>query len=205
MRPWSLWGACLAMAALLTPAAVIADGEMDKGLPAYTADGELKPPTDYYNWAFLTSDLGMLYDKDGTPSDQPPFSNVFVNPAAYKVFLKTGTWPDHTQFVKEFRGSQTRGSINQHGFFQSGKPLSILVHVKDTKRFKGGWAFFGFDGSSPKPATQIPVNSDCYSCHEAHGAVDTTFVQFYPQILPIAIQHATLAKGYLADEANTRK
>ena len=46
MRSWSLWGACLAMAALLTPAAVIADGEMDKGLPAYTADGELKPPTD---------------------------------------------------------------------------------------------------------------------------------------------------------------
>jgi len=197
---------CLVAAALLSPIAVIADsGDMDKGLPAYTADGELKPPTDYYNWTFLTSDLGMIYEKDGTPSAQPPFSNVFVNPAAYQAFLKTGTWPDNTQFVKEFRGSATKGSINQHGFFQSGKPLSILVHVKDSKRFKGGWAFFGFDGTSPQPATQIPVNSACYACHEAHGAVDTTFVQFYPQILPIAIQHSTLAKGYLADEAEAKK
>jgi len=195
----------MTMAALLAPAAVMADGDMDKGLPAYTADGQLKPPSDYYNWVFLTSDLGMIYDKDGTPSDQPPFSNVFVNPAAYRAFLKTGTWPDHSQFVKEFRGSQTRGSINQHGFFQSGKPLSILVHVKDTQRFKGGWAFFGFDGSSAQPAQMIPTNSDCYSCHEAHGAVDTTFVQFYPAILPIAIQHGTLAKGYQADEAADKK
>ena len=206
MKISSLCRSCLVVAALLSPIAVIADsGDMDKGLPAYTADDQLKPPVDYYNWVFLTSDLGMIYDKDGTPSDQPPFSNVFVNPASYRVFLKTGTWPDNTQFVKEFRGSATRGSINHHGFFQSGKPLSILVHVKDSKRFKGGWAFYGFDGSSPQPAQMIPTGSDCYSCHEAHGAVDTTFVQFYPQILPIAIQHSTLSKNYLADEAEAKK
>jgi cytochrome P460 len=202
----SLCRGCLMAAVLLSPIAVIADsGDGDKGLPAYTADGELKPPLDYYNWAFLTSDLGMIYDKDGTPSAQPPFSNVFVNPAAYRAFLKTGAWPDNSQFVKEFRGSATRGSINQHGFFQIGKALSILVHVKDSKRFKGGWAFFGFDGDSPQPARQIPTNADCYSCHEAHGAVDSTFVQFYPEILPIAIQHSTLSKAYLADEAKTKK
>ena len=205
MKPSSLWGACMVMVVLLSPAAVSADGDMDEGLPAYTTDGKLMPPSDYYNWTFLTSDLGMIYDKDGTPSDQPPFSNVFVNPAAYRAFLKTGTWPDHSQFVKEFRGSQTRGSINRHGFFQSGKPISILVHVKDTKRFKGGWAFFGFDGSSPQPAQMIPTGSDCYSCHEAHGAVDTTFVQFYPQILPIAVRDSTLSKAYLADEADAKK
>jgi len=192
--------------ALLSPTAVIADaGDMDKGLPSYTADGELKPPSDYYHWVFLTSDLGMSYNEDGSSSDQPPFSNVFVDPAAYRVFLKTGTWPEHTQFVKEFRTSATEGSINHRGFFQSGKPLSVLVHVKDSQRFKGGWAFFGFDGTSPQPAKQIPVNADCYSCHKAHGAVDTTFVQFYPEILPIAIQHSTLSKGYLVDEAKPKK
>ena len=206
MKIPSLCRACLVTVILLSPMGVIADpGDLVKGLPAYTADGELKPPADYYNWVFLTSDLGMLYDKDGRPSDQPPFSNVFVNPAAYRAFLKTGTWPEHSQFVKEFRGSATRGSINQHGFFQTGKPLSILVHVKDSKRFKGGWAFFGFDGGSSQPAQPIPTNADCYSCHQAHGAVDSTFAQFYPQILPIAIAHSTLSKNYLADEAEEKK
>ena len=199
-----LFRTCLLTAALLAPAAVIADGDLDKGLPAYTADGQLKPPVVYYNWVFLTSDLGMSYNEAGSMSDQPPFSNVFVNPAAYRAFLKTGTWPEHTQFVKEFRASATQGSINHHGFFQSGKPLSVLVHVKDSKRFKGGWGFFSFDGDAPQPATQISPDAACYSCHQAHGAVDSTFVQFYPEILPIAIQHATLSKGYLADEAKAK-
>jgi hypothetical protein len=34
--------------------------------------------------------------------------------------------------------------------------------------------------------------------------VDTIFVQFYPSLLPVAIQHATLSKGYLADEAKIK-
>ena len=30
----------------------------------------------------------------------------------------------------------------------------------------------------------------CYSCHEQHGAVDTTFVQFYPTLIDAAKQKA---------------
>ena len=33
----------------------------------------------------------------------------------------------------------------------------------------------------------IPSTQDCYSCHREHGAVDTTLVQFYPPLMPIAI------------------
>jgi len=206
MKFSAVCSACLLAVFFLSPLAAMADdGALEKGLPAYTSEGRLMPPSDYYNWVFLTSDLGMSYNEDGSSSDHPPFSNVFVNPAAYRVFLKTGTWPEHTQFIKEFRASATQGSINRHGFYQQGKPLSVLVHVKDTKRFKGGWAFFSFSGDSPEPAEQLPTNLECYSCHEAHGAVDTTFVQFYPQILPIAIQHSTLSKGYLADEAKAKQ
>ncbi|HET7921661.1 MAG TPA: cytochrome P460 family protein [Gammaproteobacteria bacterium] len=198
--------ALVAAAVLVLPATVCADGNaLNKGTPAFTAKGELKPPTDYYSWVFLTSDLGMSYNEEGGDSAQPPFSNVFVNPIAYQAFLKTGTWPEHTQLIKEFRASGTQGSINHHGFYQKGKPLSVLVHVKDTSRFKGGWAFFAFSGDSPQPAKQIPTDATCYSCHEAHGAVDTTFVQFYPSILPVAIRHSTLSKNYLADEAQAKK
>ncbi|HXS72703.1 MAG TPA: cytochrome P460 family protein, partial [Rhodanobacteraceae bacterium] len=95
-------------------------------------------------------------------------------------------------------------SINQRGHFQSGAAQGMEVHVKDTARFNGGWAFFSFDDGTA-PADKIPESSSCYSCHAAHGAVDTTFVQFYPTLLPIAKQHATLSAAYLKDEIERLK
>ena len=62
--------------------------------------------------------------------------------------------------------------------------MGIEIHVRDESRFKGGWAFFETDGDSP--ALQVPYTADCYSCHLQHGAVDTTFVQFYPTAKAIA-------------------
>jgi hypothetical protein len=73
----------------------------------------------------------------------------------------------------------------------------VEVHVKDEARFPGGWGFFSFDGD--KPATMIPATASCYSCHEQHGAVDTTFVQFYPTLLPTANEKHTLSPSYLKE------
>ncbi|MFC4526725.1 cytochrome P460 family protein [Dyella halodurans] len=167
--------------------------------PSYTTDGRLIPPADYREWVFLSSGLDMSYNEKAMASSEPVFDNVFVNPEAYRAFLKTGTWPDKTQFVLEVRGSSAKGSINHRGHFQSGAITGMEVHVKDTSRFQGGWAFFDIDGQSP--AKQIPVTQACYSCHSAHGAVDTTFVQFYPTLLPIAEQHGTLSSAYLKEQA----
>lgn len=199
-------GLITAAAFALPVRVVAAAAEADEHGPAYTTDGRLIPPEGYYQWVFVTSDLGMSYNEESGPDNQPPFSNVFVNPAAYRSFLKTGTWPDKTVLVKEFRPSATDGSINHHGYFQSGKALGVLVHVKDVKHFKGGWAFFAFGGDVlDKPARQIPTSADCYSCHEANGAVDTTFVQFYPTLLPVARKHSTLSASYLREEAKHTK
>ena len=73
------------------------------------------------------------------------------------------------------------------------------AHVKDTARFKSGWAFFPANGAAPAPA--LPQTSVCNQCHEAHGAVDTTFVQFYPTLLPKAAEMKTFSAAYLAEEA----
>ncbi|MGH9439954.1 MAG: cytochrome P460 family protein [Terriglobia bacterium] len=207
MAKYLTYCSALLLVAIAVSAFALADGTKAKpDAPSYTADGRLILPSGYYQWAFLTSDLGMSYNEDGSKSDNPPFSNVFVNPAAYQAFLKTGTWPDKTQIVKEFRPSSTKGSINQHGYFQSGKATAVLVHVKDKSRFKGGWAFFIFSGDdSATPAEKIPTSAGCYSCHSAHGAVDTTFVQFYPTLLPSAKKHGTLSTNYLKDEAAQSK
>jgi hypothetical protein len=73
------------------------------------------------------------------------------------------------------------------------------VHIKDEARFPGKWAFFGFDDA--KTGKMIPTSADCYSCHAAHGAVDNTFVQFYPTLLPIAKSKGTLSASYQKDAA----
>jgi hypothetical protein len=104
--------------------------------------------------------------------------------------------------VLEARGARNKGSINQKGNYQSTDVMGIEVHVKDETRFPGKWAFFGFDDG--KTARMIPLAADCYSCHAAHAAVDTTFVQFYPTLLPIATAKGTLSAAY-GKEAEKQK
>lgn len=161
--------------------------------PAYTASGQLRFPERYREWVYLSTGMDMSYTP-GTNADHHMFDNVFVNPAAYKKFEQTGTWPDKTMLVLETRGAEGKASINQHGNFQSGEIMGLEVHVKDESRFPGKWAFFGFGDS--KVGTLFPAGAACYSCHLAHGAVDTTFVQFYPTLLPIAKSKGTLSAAY---------
>lgn len=161
--------------------------------PEYTASSELKFPENYREWVYLSSGFDMSYDPGMQMGDQHTFDNVFVNPDAYRAFVRTGTWPDKTMLVLEVRGAEGKGSINRKGNFQ-GAVTGIEVHVKDEARFPGKWAFFGFDDS--KTAPMIPASADCYSCHAAHAAVDTTFVQFYPTLLPIATSKAALSAAY---------
>jgi hypothetical protein len=162
--------------------------------PQYTSDGQMQLPEHYREWVYLTSGFDMSYNPPMQMGDHHMFDNVFVNPAAYQAFQKTGTWPDKTILVLEGRGARSKGSINQKGSYQDGGVMAIEVHVKDETRFPGKWAFFGF--GEGKTAKMIPTTTDCYSCHAAHAAVDTTFVQFYPTLLPIATSKGTLSAAY---------
>jgi hypothetical protein len=150
--------------------------------PEFTPAGLLKRPNAFREWIYLSSGLGMTYGPAAarTQSENPPFDNVFVNRDAYKGFLASRHWPDKTIFVLEIRASESKGSINQSGYFQT-KPITLEIHVKDEKRFPGKWAFFDFPNGA-ETARQIPASESCYSCHAEHGAVDTTFVQFYPTL-----------------------
>jgi hypothetical protein len=180
---------CLSLAAVLT--ARRAAGEAASDGPQYTADGQLRFPNDYREWVFLSSGLGMTYGPAAAGTrDDPRFDNVFVNRSAYKSFLASGRWPDKTVFILEVRKSQSEGSINKGGHFQT-STAAIEVHVKDEKRFAGNWAFFGF-GEGKEAGKQFPASASCYSCHRDHGAVDTTFVQFYPTLLDVARANHTL-------------
>lgn len=167
--------------------------------PAYAANGDMLPPANYREWMFLTSGIDMSYSAKAMDMGSV-FDNVFVNPAAYRSFLATGTWPDKTVLVLEVREAHSKGSINQAGHFQGTHITDLEVHVKDEARFPGKWAFFSFDSPTGN-GTLIPQGASCYSCHQAHAAVDTTFVQFYPTLLPIAQKKGTLIEAFVKEEA----
>ncbi len=157
-------------------------------------------PANYREWIYLSTGIDMSYDAkaNGMP-DHSTFDNVFVDPAAYRSFLATGTWPDKTMIVLEGREARNKGSINQRGHYQGTAVTGFEVHVKDA-RFPGNWAFFDFDSPAGK-GTLIPQTASCYRCHADHGAVDTTFVQFYPTLLPVAQEKGTLSQAYVKEEA----
>ena len=178
----------LAALVLLCSAALLNSATPPVSGPEYTSDGQMKLPENYRQWNYLTTGFDMSYSP---------------NPESYAAFVQTGTWPDKTVLVLEGRGAEGRGSINQKGNYQSTDIMGIEAHVKDEARFPGKWAFFIFGDA--KTAKMVPTNMECYSCHADHAAVDTTFVQFYPTLLPIARSKGTLSAAYQKESAPGQK
>jgi hypothetical protein len=176
-------------ALLLAPCAVLGQDAASK----------MAVPEDYRQWVFLTSSLDLNYSKAAEPGSgqMHMLDNVFVNPESYKAFVKTGTWPGKTILVKENRTAESAGTLSKSGRFQTGV-MNLEIHVKDGP--PGKWAFFvSSDGKAA--GTLMPQSANCYSCHQDHAAVDTTFVQFYPTLLGIAKDKGTLSASYLKEGA----
>lgn len=194
--------AALSLMVLFASAGLLHKTAQTSSAPEYTANGEMKKPEHYREWIYLTSGFDMSYNPSMS-MDHHMFDNVFVNPEAYQAFSESGTWPDKTVLVLEGRKAEGRGSINKTGNYQSTDMMGVEVHVKDESRFAGKWAFFAFGDSAT--GTKVPDGADCYTCHSTHAAVDTTFVQFYPTLLPIAQAKRTLSQSYLNEEAAQKK
>lgn len=148
----------------------------------YAADGKLAFPSAYREWVFVSSGLGMSYTP--TTANDPVFTNVFVNADAYRAFVDTGRWPDRTALALELYSAETNGSINRGGHYQR-EFRGVELHVKDASRGGDAWKFYTF-GRSRDPQAPLPDGNACSTCHREHGAVDNTFVQFYPTLLEIA-------------------
>ena len=175
---------------------------------AYTSDGKIVFPKDYRSWVYLTTGLAMSYSPRTQPNGQPFFDNVFVTPQAYRTFVQTGHWPDKTMFVIEVRASRDKGSINKSGRFQ-GDVAGYDVELRDDARYPAEqWKWTAFDAPAKDgavaPTEAFPRTAACFQCHNANAAVDKSFVQFYPTLLPIAREKGSLNAAYLAAEKSER-
>ena len=187
----ALWLAAIAVggATLAGPSPSVA---IDVEPIRYDADGKLLRPT-YREWVFLGAGLDMTYGSraaDAQP-DHHMFTNVFVNPASYRAFVGSGRWPDKTILMLEVRHTGTIRRPNRAGLFQAAT-VGLEAHVLDASR--GGSRFYDFDGRTAAPP--LSAMSSCNTCHAEHGAVDGTFVQFYPELLTVAKVRGTLRAGF---------
>jgi hypothetical protein len=189
-----------AAAVMLTTAVLTQSGaraqEAPGDGPRFSSGNELMRPADFREWIFVTSGLGMTYNEAaaGAPARVANFTNVYVNPSSYRSFMKSGQWPEKTIFVLEIRASQSEGSINKGGNFQS-ELVAIEASVKDSSRYPGKWAYFNFGGRGAglkDKVEALPTTASCYACHSNNAAVDNTFVQFYPTLLEVARAKNTL-------------
>ncbi|HTD32880.1 MAG TPA: cytochrome P460 family protein [Candidatus Elarobacter sp.] len=188
-------------------------------------------PPDYRNWPYASASLALSYPSEEThlnalarahlppataprrpsamtanaagpsPSPAPAFQNVFVSPAAYASFQKTGLYPDKTVFVLEVRASVARQSkFLSDGLYQ-GDIVALRMEVRDDARYpKTKWAWFTFaqdpaGGWRIAPPAPEPL-ANCWQCHVTHGAVQDSFTQFYPTLFAIAKAHGTVKPAY---------
>jgi Cytochrome P460 len=196
------YGISLAVLALVaaTVGTTRTSGQQLQEEPRYTSADELIRPDNFREWIFVTSGLGMTYNQPTGAPRTPSFTNVYVNPQSYRAFMKTGQWPDKTMFILEVRASTSEGSINKGGHFQSNL-IVIEASVKDEARYPGKWAYFDFGRDMKPQVTALATTERCYACHGENGAVDNTFVQFYPTLFEVAKKMGTLKPAF-ADAAH---
>ena len=172
-------------------------------------------PPDYRTWVFVTTGLSMKYAEEqpkmaaaahGTRAVQPlartagggeVFHNVFVTPAAYKYFVVNGHWPDKTMFVLEIRAAVNRDKpFLTQGLYQA-DIVDLKAELRDDARYPDDkWKWFSFTQKNGAWQRAAPEpHASCFDCHTKHGAVDKSFVQFYPTLYPIAKEKGTLNPG----------
>jgi cytochrome c553 len=165
------------------------------GLPQYTNGDELVRP-EYQEWIFLSSRLRMATSAEGET-----MASVFVPRSAYHQFLGTGSWPDKTVLVMETRMASNTVSSKAGDHYETDL-ISIYAEVKDTARFPEKWAYFSFD-SSAKTAKANP-KAECSQCHHSGGAVENTYVQFYPTLKPLAQKFGTYQRAPESPDASRK-
>jgi hypothetical protein len=112
----------------------------------------------------------------------PEFHNVYIDPASFASYKRSGTFPDGTVILKELVSVGSKSMDSGDGYFQ-GDFISLEAMVKDRQRFNdepGGWAFFRF-GEAPnyRPTGARMKTESCNDCHSG-ASEDYVFTDTYP-------------------------
>ena len=153
-----------------------------KSMAKINDNGELARPENYREWVYVGTPLTPNELNSGKAAF-PEFHNVYIDPVSWKVFKKTGEFPDGTIIVKELVSVGSKTAVSGNGYFM-GEFLGLEATVKSKKHFPdepNNWAYFSF-GKQPNLTTTAKAfeTAMCAACHQAAAAQDMVFTQYYP-------------------------
>ena len=163
-------------------AAAPKEAQAQKSPVQFNKNGELVRPTGYRKWMYVGTPL-TPNDRNNGNAPFPEFHTVYMNPAAYNHYEKTGEFPNGTVLVKELISVGETEASSGNGYFM-GEFSGLEVAMKDKRRFKdepGNWAYFSYGHEYPlRPKAKIQPAASCNDCHDGEADDDWVFTQYYP-------------------------
>jgi len=166
----------------------------------FDSEGNLLRPTGYREWVFVGTPL-TPNDMNNGMAPFPEFHAVYIDPASWAHYKKTGEFRDGTILVKELISVGSKQATSGVGYFM-GEYLGLEAAVKSKAHFPdepGNWAYHSFTtpgspmegdemrkkmhaGAPLKDKAKAFPTAVCAACHVASAGEDMVFTQFYPVI-----------------------
>lgn len=155
-----------------------------RDLARFDEHGDLLRPKGYRNWIYVGAPLTPNDMNDGAAAF-PEFHSVYVDPASFDQYKKTGAWRDGTIILKELVSVGSKKASSGKGYFM-GEFLGLEAAVKSAERFPkepGHWGYFRFtdeEGGPVHATAEVLPRSACATCHSTSADEDLVFTQYYP-------------------------
>lgn len=145
--------------------------------------GELLQPVGYREWIFVGAPV-TPNDLNKGKASFPEFHSVYIDPASWAHWKKTGEFRQGTILVKELISVGSKEAASGKGYFM-GEFIGLEATIKSAKLFPkepGNWGYFSFTNPDQtiKPTASIQDAKTCNECHESHADHDWVFTQYYP-------------------------
>jgi len=169
--------------------ATLAIGATSSEPARFDPTGRLLRPADYREWVFVGSPITPNDLNDGKAAF-PEFHHVYVDPASWEHYGKTGEFREGTIFVKELVSVGSKRAASGNGYF-AGERIGLEATVKSRRRFPnepGNWAYFRFTDDEAAGGAALRERADpmptasCNACHAASARSDWVFSQYYPAL-----------------------
>ena len=198
MRVITLAAAAVVGAVFLIPVSQGVAEHHEGSVAKFDSEGNLLRPEGYREWVFIGTPL-TPNDMNGGMAPFPEFHAVYIDPASWAQYKKTGKFRDGTVLIKELISVGSKQATSGVGYFM-GEYLGLEAAVKSKARFPdepGSWAYFSFTtpgspmegeemrekvhaGAPLKDKAKAFPTAVCAACHVASAAEDMVFTQFYP-------------------------
>ncbi len=148
------------------------------------SNGELQRPTGYREWVYVGTPV-TPNDMNNGKAAFPEHHNVYIDPASWAHWKKTGKFRDGTILMKELVSVGAKAAVSGNGYFQ-GEFIGLEATIKSMKHFPnepGNWAYFSFSTPGHKsltPTAKAFPAAACNACHQASAGDDFVFTQYYP-------------------------